>query len=197
MEGKPQIITKTYHIKNMVSNCCIVLLGEKFIQAGIHIHELKLGLATLSYDPEFISESKIEEILRTYGFDLITGHEKQQVEQIKIAVIELIHKLNNVDSIVRKSDYLVEKLGKSYQYLSKVFSSNERITLEKFIIFQKIERIKELIYQDEYTLSEIAYMMDYSSVQYLYNQFKKITGLSATEFRNNESPMKKSIDRLF
>ncbi|MCK4464607.1 MAG: helix-turn-helix transcriptional regulator, partial [Bacteroidales bacterium] len=143
------------------------------------------------------SESKIEEILRTYGFDLITSHEKQQVEQIKIAVIELIHQLNNVDSIVRKSDYLVEKLGKSYQYLSKVFSSNEGITLEKFIIFQKIERIKELIYQDEYTLSEIAYMMDYSSVQYLSNQFKKITGLSVTEFRKNEYPLKKSIDQLY
>jgi AraC family transcriptional regulator len=197
MEGKTQIIKKTYHIKNMASSCCIALLGEKFIQAGIHVHELKLGLATLSYNSEFISESKIKEILRTNGFDLITSHEKQQVEQIKIAVIELIHQLNNVDSIVRKSDYLVEKLGKSYQYISKVFSSNEGITLEKFIILQKIERIKELVYQDEYTLSEIAYMMDYSSVQYLSSQFKKITGLSVTEFRKNKSRLKKSIDKLY
>ncbi|MQY78435.1 MAG: helix-turn-helix domain-containing protein [Bacteroidetes bacterium] len=197
MAGHSSLITKTYHIKNMVSNCCIVLLGEKFIQAGIHVHELKLGLATLTYDPEIVSESKIEQILRNYGFDFITSHGKKLVEQVKIAVIELIHHLNNVDSIVRKSDYLVEKLGMSYQYISKVFSANEPITLEKFIILQKIERIKELIYQGEYTLSEIAYMMDYSSVQYLSNQFKKITGLSATEFRNNETPMKKSIGRLY
>ncbi|MBA7592548.1 hypothetical protein ES708_34735 [subsurface metagenome] len=181
----------------MVSNCCIMLLGEKFVHAGIRVDELKLGLATLTYDPDFISESQIKQILLNYGFDFITSHDKKIVEQVKIAVIELIHHLNNVDSIVRKSDYLVEKLGKSYQYLSKVFSSNEGITLEKFIILQKIERIKELIHHEEYTLSEIAYMMDYSSVQYLSNQFKKITGLSATEFRNNESPLKKSIDQLY
>ncbi len=197
MEGIPQIITKTYHIKNMVSNCCIMLLGEKFFHAGIRVDELKLGLATLTYDPEVISESQIKQILLNYGFDFITSYDKKIVEQVKIAVIELIHHLNNVDSIVRKSDYLVEKLGKSYQYLSKVFSAHEGITLEKFIILQKIERIKELIHHEEYTLSEIAYMMDYSSVQYLSNQFKKITGLSATEFRNNETPMKKSIDRLY
>ncbi len=197
MEDIPQIITKTYHIKNMVSNCCIMLLGEKFVHAGIRVDELKLGLATLTYDPDFISESQIKQILLNYGFDFITSHDKKIVEQVKIAVIELIHHLNNVDSIVRKSDYLVEKLGKSYQYLSKVFSTHEGITLEKFIILQKIERIKELIHHKEYTLSKITYMIDYNNVQYLSNQFKKITGLSATEFRNNEIPMKKSIDRLY
>jgi AraC-like DNA-binding protein len=158
---------------------------------------MTLGLAILSFNPGIVSEKKIRYILQKYGFDIILGREKIVVENIKFAIIELIHQLNNVDSIIRKSDYLVEKLGMSYQYLSKVFSATEGLTLEKYIILQKIERIKELIHQDEYTLSEIAYMMDYSSVQYLSNQFKKITGLSVSEFRKNEAPLKKPLEKLY
>ncbi len=181
----------------MVSNCAIHLLKEKFKQAHIHAEYITLGLAVLRFDPGVVTEKKIRHILQKYGFDIILGREKIVVENIKLAIIELIHQLNNVDSIIRKSDYLVEKLGMSYQYLSRVFSASEGITLEKYIILQKIERIKELVHQDEYTLSEIAYMMDYSSVQYLSNQFKKITGLSVSEFKKNENPLKKPLDKLY
>ena len=181
----------------MVSGCSIHLLTEKFEEANIQVEYIGLGWATLTYDPGIMDEVQIRSILLRYNFDLILGRDNVLVENIKLAVIELIHHLNNVDSIVRKSDYLVEKLGVSYQYMSKTFSSIEKITLEKFIILQKIERIKELIIQDEYTLSEIAFMMDYSSVQYLSNQFKKITGFSVSAFKKNESPFKKPIDRLY
>jgi len=181
----------------MVSNCAIHLLKEKFNESNIHVEYMTLGVAVLRYDPRIVSEKKIRQILQKYGFDIILGREKILVENIKSAVIELIHQLNNVDSIIRKSDYLVEKLGMSYQYLSKVFSATEVITLEKYIILQKIERIKELVHQDEYTLSEIAYMMDYSSVQYLSNQFRKITGLSVSDFKKNETPLKKPLDKLY
>jgi len=197
MTRQKKIVTKTYHIKNMVSNCAIHLLKEKFNKSNIHVEYITLGMAVLRYDPGIVSEKKIRQILQKYGFDIILGREKILVENIKFAVIELIHQLNNVDSIIRKSDYLVEKLGMSYQYLSKVFSATEGITLEKYIILQKIERIKELVHQDEYTLSEIAYMMDYSSVQYLSNQFKKITGLSVSDFKKNETPLKKPLDNLY
>lgn len=181
----------------MVSNCAIHLLKEKFNASAIHVEYITLGVAVLRYDPRIVSEKKIRQILQKYGFDIILGREKILVENIKFAVIELIHQLNNVDSIIRKSDYLVEKLGMSYQYLSRVFSATEGITLEKYIILQKIERIKELVHQDEYTLSEIAYMMDYSSVQYLSNQFRKITGLSVSDFKKNETPLKKPLDKLY
>ena len=197
MTEQKKIVTKTYQIKNMVSNCSVHLLIEKFEQAQIRVDHIILGQATLTYNPKLVSEKMIQYILQKYGFDLILGRDKILVENIKLAVIELIHHLNNVDSIIRKSDYLVEKLGVSYQHLSKIFSASEEITLEKYIILQKIERIKELIYQDEYTLSEIAYMMDYSSVQYLSNQFRKITGLSVSEFKNNETPLKKPLDNLY
>ncbi|GAB4287997.1 MAG: hypothetical protein Kow0068_13820 [Marinilabiliales bacterium] len=164
-------------------------------QNGYKIVDIGLGFVKLIDDN--LSNEKLEKVIEEAGFELVIDRESQIVEQIKIAVIELIHHLNNVDSIIRKSDYLVEKLGLSYQQLSKIFSKKEGITLEKYIIAQKIERIKELILRDEYTLSEIAYMMDYSSVQYLSNQFKNFTGMSVTEYKQSELPLKKPINKLF
>ena len=181
----------------MVCNCCVILLKEKLEQAGIRVNNIQLGLITITYSPALIQDTFIYNLLGKYGFELIKGRELQLVEQIKIAVIELIHQLNNVDSIVRKSDYLVEKLGLSYSYLSRIFSSNEPITLEKYIIFQKMERIKELIDQNEYALSEIAFMMDYSSVQYLSGQFHKETGVSVTDYKKSNFVLKKPIDKLY
>ena len=150
----------------------------------------------MSFNSSLLSEKDVASLLEKYGLGLLIDKDKKLVEDIKLAVIELIHHLNNVNSVIQRSDYLVEKLGKSYQHLSKVFSSNESLTLEKYIILQKIERIKELINQDEYTLSEIAYMMEYSSVQYLSNQFKKITGLSVSEYRHINPITRKSIGEI-
>jgi len=107
-----------------------------------------------------------------------------------------VHYSNNVNSIIRKSDYIIEKLNMSYQNISKLFSRHENITLEKYIILQKIERCKELIWQKEYTLSEIAYMMDFSSVQHLSNTFKKITGYSVTDYKKNGILNKRTIDKI-
>ena len=135
-------------------------------------------------------------MLQFYGFEIIHSKEDRIVEEIKLAVTELIHDLNNVDSIVRKSDYIVEKLGLSYPYLSKIFSEHEHKTLEKYIILQKIERIKYLIDTDDFTLSEIAFMMDYSSVQYLSNQFKSITGMTVSQYKEDYQKTKIGIDKL-
>ena len=189
-------ITKVFKIKNLFCTSTALLLKEKFEEAGFIVHEINLGSATMSYNPSILSEVNVSTLLEKYGLGLVIDKDKKLVEDIKLAVIELIHQLNNVNSVIQRSDYLVEKLGKSYQHLSKVFSSNESLTLEKYIILQKIERIKELINQDEYTLSEIAYMMEYSSVQYLSNQFKKITGLSVSEYRHNYSVTRKSIGEI-
>jgi len=197
MGNSKKSITRTFHIKNMVSNCCIILLKEKLGQAGIRVDNIQLGTVTVTCPPALITDKFIDNLFGKYGFELIKDREFQLIEQIKIAVIELIHQLNNVDSIVRKSDYLVEKLGLSYSYLSRIFSSREPITLEKYIILQKMERIKELIDQNEYTLSEIAFMMDYSSVQYLSNQFRKETGVTVTEYKKSTFVLKKPLDKLY
>lgn len=187
----------TIHIKNMICQCCLRVISGEFERAGIEVREISLGRAVITYDPDHISMEQIRTILVELGTDLIETREDRLVEEIKLAVVELVHHMNNVDSIVRKSDYLVEKTGLSFAYLSRIFSSREHITLEKFIILNKIERIKELIDQEELTLSEIAYIMDYSSVQYLSNQFKHMTGMTVSDYKESDRSSKKAIDKLY
>ncbi len=190
------LIKETIHIKNMLCACCTRLLELEFEKAGIKTLLIRAGYAQIEFDTEVHSLESIQKILEKNGMALIKTREQKIAEQIKTAVIELIHHSNNVNSILRKSEYLVEKLGMSYQQLSKLFSKHEAITLEKYIIRNKIERIKELIDSDEYSLSEIAYMMDYSSVQYLSNQFKKETGMSVSEYKKSDKSIKRTLDKL-
>jgi AraC-like DNA-binding protein len=191
------LVSETLMIRNMVSNCCVVLLRERLESAGIMVNQVQLGQVQISYPRGSHNHDSVAGLIREIGLDVIESREMIMVEKIKQAVIELIHHLNNVDSVVRKSDYLVEKLGYSYQYLSKTFSSHEPVTLERYIILQKIERIKQLIDNNEFTLSEIAFMMDYSSVQYLSNQFHKTTGMTVSEYKASNRSSKKPIDKLY
>jgi YesN/AraC family two-component response regulator len=184
------------NIRNMLCSCCITVVRLEFEKAGIDILEIRPGYAKIEFDGNQINLDEIEKLLNKHSMGLIKTREQQIVDQIKTAVIELIHHSNNINSIMRKSDYLVEKLAMSYQQLSKIFSKYENTTLEKYIIKNKIERIKELIDSNEYSLSEIAYMMDYSSVQYLSNQFKKETGMSVSEYKKSDKKSKKSVDEL-
>jgi YesN/AraC family two-component response regulator len=108
----------------------------------------------------------------------------------------MIYYGNNLNTIIRNSDYLSDKLGHSYAYLSKIFSEKAGTTLEKYIILVRIERVKELIGYGELTLSEIAYMMGYSSVQYLSNQFKQITSYSVSEYKQLPIKPRKALDKL-
>ena len=186
---------KEIHVKNMVCNCCILLLKKELSIDGIEIHDVKLGKVSLSFLPSKISWKKIEKILNEYGFEIITDKEKLLVDQIKQAIIELVHH-STYNAMVKNSDYLVERFDVSYPYLSTLFSKHESMTLEKFIILNKIEKVKELIEYGELTLSEIAYMMGYSSVQYLSTQFKTITGISVTEYKNNPVVSRKPLDKL-
>ena len=190
-------VEKQIFIKNMMGKCCIRLLRSVFEENEIEVLHLVSGEANIKYSPLDWNEKRLAALLEKNGFGLILSREKRIVEQTKQAVIELIHELNNVNSIVQKSEYMVEKLGLSYQQISKLFSKHEAITLERFIILNKIERVKELIHSDEYTLSEIAYLMDYSSVQYLSNQFKKETSHSVTDYKKEGLNLKKNLDELY
>ena len=186
---------KEIHVKNMVSNSCIILLKRDLSVDGIELGEVRLGKVSFSFNPAKISWKKIEKILSDLGFEIIVDKEKVLVEQIKLAIIELVHH-STFNAMVRNSDYLVERFDVSYPYISTLFSKHENITLEKFIILNKIEKVKELIEYGELTLSEIAYMMGYSSVQYLSTQFKTITGISVTEYKNNPSVSRKPLEKL-
>ncbi len=190
------MITQALHIKNMLCHCCLKLVKLILEQEDVKVVNVKPGYIEVSYDEHKISIEQIEKILTDNGMPPVKSREEQIVEKIKQSVIELIHDSNNINSILRKSDYLVEKLAMSYQQMSKLFSKHENMTLEKYIIKNKIEKIKELIDSEEYTLSEIAYIMDYSSVQYLSNQFKKETGITVSEYKKNREKHKKMIDDL-
>lgn len=193
-EGK--IETRIFYLKNMNSSCCIRLIRYVIEQLGAEAGYIKLGEVSLSWDSGKLSEQEISSALEKNGFPVLKDKEQQLIEKIKTSVIELIHLSDNKSSIIRNSDYLVDKTGYSYQHLSSIFSQHENITLERFIILHKIEKVKELLDYDELTLSEIAWQMGYSSVQYLSAQFKKITGITVSEFKNGNHSIRNSLDGI-
>ncbi len=177
----------------MVCECCkrlIVLLLEKDDIPFISIDSSKIIF------PKDLDNKIIEAFLKKNKFKQITDKNQILVNEIKIAIIELVHYSNNNNSIIRNSDYLVEKIGRSYQQLSSLFAEYENRTLEKFIIAHKIERTKHLIIRNEMSLSEIAFQMGYSSVQYLSNQFKKTTGITVSEFKKIKNPAMLELDKI-
>jgi AraC family transcriptional regulator len=188
-------ISKKIHLKNMVCDCCIYLLKRELSLDGVEILDIRLGEISLSYQPAKCSWKNIEKILSEFGFEILVDKEQVLVEQIKQAVLDLVHH-STFNAMVRNSDYLVERFGMSYPYLSSLFSKHENTTLEKFIILHKIEKVKEQIEYGDLTLSEIAYMMGYSSVQYLSTQFKLVTGISVTEYKSDPTVKRKSLSQL-
>lgn len=185
-QKQPNLTHCSIHLKNMNSSCCIRLVKMVLTGAGAVVKSVKLGEAEFLYDPLSHTEQYFTGLLASEGFEQIFSREEQLVERTKTAVIELIHRAGNVNSLIRNSDYLVERLGLSYTYLSALFSRYEHITLEKFIILHKIEKVKELLDYNEYTLSEIALQLGYSSVQYLSNQFRQVTGYSVSDYKRSE-----------
>ncbi|MGE4434284.1 MAG: helix-turn-helix domain-containing protein [Bacteroidales bacterium] len=180
-------LRETLRIGNMLCKSCLKVVEDILIINNIPIEQLEMGQAEVLINQQTFDRNSLNRQLQAYDMFLIHSSEEQLVDDTKKAVVDLIHRMNNVNSIVQKSDYLVERLGVSYQKLSRLFSKHEGMTLEKYIIQHKIERIKQLINKGEFSLSEIAYMMDYSSVQYLSNQFKKHTGLSVRDYRSKNN----------
>jgi len=170
----------------MICLSCLKLIQIFFERIDcVAIKNLKLGFIEFEFNENFITEVEIENHLKYLGFKVIEDADVIIVEKIKTAAIELIHYANNVNSLIRNSEYIKERIGMTYDKISRVFSKVTGITLEKYIILLKIEKIKELIVNNEFNLSEIAFMLDYSSVQYLSNQFKKITGITVSEYKDN------------
>jgi len=172
-------------IKNMVSKSCIKVVKQELERIGfIKVINVELGKAEINYDAQIIGLDVIDSILKRNGFELLRDTDAILVGQIKGAVIEHIFYGSNTNSLIRNSDYLSERLEQPYPYLSKVFKEGTGTTLEKYIILIKIERIKELLTYNEHSLSEISYMMGYSSVQYLSNQFKQVTGYTVSAYKD-------------
>jgi YesN/AraC family two-component response regulator len=138
---------------------------------------------------------KLRKALVSYGFELIDDTKSQLIEKIKNTIIQSVHH-SNEDLKINYSEYIESRLNRDYTYLSSLFSEVEGTTIEKYIILQKIERVKELLVYDELTLSEIAYQMGYSNVAYLSNQFKKVTGLTPSHFKQVKENKRKPLDKI-
>lgn len=182
----------------MVCPRCIRVVREELEKIGLQVNKVQLGEVEINdtLTPELILE--IDRKMKENGFELLEDQKKKTVEKIKISIIELVYD-NELSSGKKRqtlSSYLSDRIKMDYNYISTLFSSIENITIEKYFILQKIERVKELLKYEELTLSEIAYRLNYSSTQHLSSQFKQITGLSPTEFKGMIGNTRKPIDKL-
>ncbi|WP_370086366.1 helix-turn-helix domain-containing protein [Ekhidna sp.] len=183
------------HIKNMVCPRCIEAVKDALDKANIGFDQVSLGEAQLKRPLDEVQRGNLVPILKEKGFELLEDKTSAMISNIKGLVIEQIH-YSHEPLKVNFSTYLADKLGKDYASLSRLFSSVESITIEKFITAQKIERVKELLIYDQLTLSQIAYQMDYSSVAHLSAQFKKETGLTPTQFKKGKTISRRPIDNI-
>lgn len=179
----------------MVCNRCIMVVQEEMNKLGLEVKSIRLGEVVLEKEPASSERSFLEATLVTLGFEVIDDKKSRIIEQIKNVIIDLVHYQDN-DTKNNLSDLLSKKLNHDYNYLSNLFSEVEGTTIEKYYIAQKIERVKELLVYDELSLSEIAFRLNYSSVAYLSNQFKKITGLTPSHFKQIREDKRKPLDMV-
>jgi len=182
------------YIKYMVSNRCKMLVREELKKLDLHFI-VNMGEVEIM---ENITDEQREQIrlaLRESGLELMDDKKAMLIEKIKTIIIEMVHFTDELPKS-NFSDYLSEKLNHDYTYLANLFSEYQGTTIEKFIIIHKIERVKELIIYDEVNLTEIAWMMHYSSVAHLSNQFKKITGLTPSHFKQLKVKSRSPIEDL-
>ena len=182
-------------IKNMVCRRCIMAVAEILERAGIAPLNVELGTVTLPKPLSPEERKKIEPALESYGFELIDDKRMRIIERIRIAVIEWVRYADDTAK-VNLSDYLRDKCHHDYSFLSKLFSEINGISIEKYAIAQKIERIKELLVYDEMTIGEIADALHYSSAAHLSSQFKSATGMSPSQFKRLKSRKLRPLDEI-
>lgn len=179
----------------MVCNRCIMVVRNVFEGAGYAPVNISLGEVETSTAVADSDIPKLKETLVSYGFELIDDAKSQIIEKIKNTIVQLVHHTDQ-ELKTTYSQYIESKLNKDYSYLSTLFSDVEGTTIEKYIIHQKIEKVKELLVYDELTLSEIADKMGYSNVAYLSGQFKKVTGLTPSHFKKIKENKRKPLDKV-
>lgn len=182
-------------IKNMVCNRCIMVVESELKKLGINYTSVSLGEVQLTKPLDEGSKDEFKKAIEPLGFSLIDNRRGQLIEQVKNTIIDLIYNSNN-NLRINLSDYISEKTHYDYNYISNLFSEIEGTTIKKYFIAQKTERVKELLVYNELTLSEIADMLNYSSVAHLSSQFKKVTGLTPSHFKQIGENKRKPLDKL-
>jgi len=183
------------YIRNMVCNRCIMAVKSELEKLGYNPIDVQLGEVELKENISGDELTAFKNRLDKLGFELIDDSKSKLIEKIKLLVIQLIH---HGDGQMHQnySEYIASKLNKDYNYLSHLFSEVEGTTIEKYIINQKIERVKELLVYNELTLSEIADSLGYSSVAHLSGQFRKVTGLTPSYFKQLKENKRKPLDEV-
>ncbi len=166
----------------MVCDRCKMVVKSELEALAVYPESVELGVVHIKEELTETQIASIDKRLSAVGFELLDTRKKKTVEKIKTAIIELVH-YETDDHHVKHSEYLTGQLGKDYPSLSKLFSEKEGITIEQYVIQQKIERVKELLTYGELTLSEIAWQMGYSSVAALSAQFKKVMGVTPSAWK--------------
>jgi AraC-like DNA-binding protein len=178
----------------MVCSRCQKVVRTALENLGLHPLSIQFGQVTLSEAMDAGKKEIIKNALAKRGFGLLENRKEWVVEKIKGTIIEAIH--YREAACTNFSVLIAEKVGLDYPYLSALFSSVEGLTIEKYIILQRIERAKELLVYDELSLSQIADQMGYSSVHHLSNQFKKVTGLTPSYFKKLRKSKRRPLDRI-
>lgn len=179
----------------MVCSRCKMVVKAELENVGLHPVSVELGEAVIQ---ETDIKNVIQDLqlnLESLGFSLMDDKKSKTIDKIKNLIIDIVQNRNNQIK-TNLSDYLTEHLLQDYGSLSKLFSEVEGITIEKYFINQKIEKVKELLMYDEMTLNEIAILLNYSSVAHLSNQFKKVTGFSSSYFKQLKEKKRRQIEDL-
>lgn len=183
------------YIKYMVSLRCKMVVRQELQKLGLNYVNVDLGTIEILEDITDLQKEQLDINLKKFGLELLDDTRKILIEKIKAVIIEMIHYSDEMPN-VNHSDYISEKLGYDYTYLASAFSDVKGITIQHFIIINKIERVKELLLYDELNLSEISYKLHYSSVSHLSNQFKKVTGLTPSYFKNMKKKRFSNLEDL-
>lgn len=189
------------YIKNMVCPRCIMSVREIFRHNGIEPEDVQLGVVTASFQETEGRDRESQTVpdtirrdLEACGFEIIDDRRARIVEGIRTGVIEYIR--NPGLRQMKLSEFLQEKCMKEYSALSKLFTGMRGMTIEKYCILQKVEYVKELLFYGELSISEIADLLHYSSTAHLSSQFKSVTGLTPTQFRQLKAPSLSPIDTI-
>ena len=191
------VAATTLYVKNMVCDRCIRVVREELEQLTLDVRSVTLGEVVVGGTTRELPMQQISAVLEANGFELIEDRKAKTIELLKLAVLRLVRESDDgKNRKIKQSEYLSKELGLDYHYLSSLFSSIENVTIEQYIILQRVERAKELLKYGELTLSEIAYKLGYSSVQHLSNQFKSVTGFTPSSFKKLTGNVRKPLDKI-
>ena len=179
----------------MVSLRCKMIVKEELKKLGLRYVIVDLGMVEIMEDITSDQREELKKNLQKTGLELLDNKKSILIEKIKNVITEMIHYSDEIPKI-NYSDFISEKLNYDYTYLSNIFSEVKGITIQQFIIIHKIERVKELLLYDELNLSEIADKLHYSSVSHLSKQFKKVTGLAPTFYKQLKQKRKSNLENM-